>query len=321
LLALREPDALAPPGGDPRPGVTFQVSLAPADVPHASDLLAHQLRQWGGQVAEILCVLDLKRSGGRFGESWRSRVPKLIELVDSACEPYPHARWIEVDYRGPARQAVGDRFFGGRRPPEKDFRGGPYYSYFFALHEATNDLVFHSDADMLYGGGSQTWIPEAVAVLRERPSVFVCSPLPGPPVTEGEPAGSPHATREAFGSLAYSFDYFSTRLFLVDRRQLAALGPLPLRRKLYGRRNLISARVRRASVFDLPERLISDVMQQHGLRRFDFLGSAPGMWSIHPDERSRRFYESVPSLVRRVEAGDVSDPQRGRYDVHETMFT
>jgi hypothetical protein len=301
-------------------GVTLQVSLAPADVPHAADVLPHQLRQWGGQVDEILCVLDLKRSGGRFAQGWRERVPRLIELVASLCQACPHARWIEVDYARDARQAVAERFFGGRHVPDKDFRGGPYYSYFFALHAARNDLVFHTDSDMLYGGGSQTWMREGVELLRDRRSVLVCSPLPGPPASDESRVQLPQGARETFPSPAYSFDYFSTRLFLIDRSRLGALGPLTPRRKFYGRRHSLTARIRRTSVYDLPERLISDAMREHGLRRFDFLGSNPGMWAIHPDERSRRFYESVPRLVRQVEAGDVPDAQRGHYDVHESMF-
>jgi hypothetical protein len=215
---------------------------------------------------------------------------------------------------------VSRRFFGGRGIPAKDFRGGPYYAYFFGLHVAEHDHVFHTDSDMLYGGGSQVWIAEALRLLDERPSVLVCSPLPGPPTADGSPIQQA-ARIEAHDSPAHGFNYFTTRLFLLDRRRLVALGPLVPLLKFYGRRNRAESWLRRTSVFDLPERLISNAMAEHSLTRFDFLGTRPGMWAIHPDERSARLYDLLPELVRRVESGDVPDTQRGFYDVHESMLS
>ena len=40
--------------------VTLQVNVAPVDLPHATEILPHQLRQWGGQVQEILFTFDLQ---------------------------------------------------------------------------------------------------------------------------------------------------------------------------------------------------------------------------------------------------------------------
>jgi hypothetical protein len=44
------------------------------------------------------------------------------------------------------------------------------------------------------------------------------------------------------------------------------------------------------------------------------------MWSLHPLDRSQRFYERLPALIERVEAGDVPDDQRGHYDVLPSML-
>jgi hypothetical protein len=44
------------------------------------------------------------------------------------------------------------------------------------------------------------------------------------------------------------------------------------------------------------------------------------MWSVHPLDRSSRFKRLLPDLIRRVEAGDVDDSQRGQYDLTEGML-
>src|SRR5215218_365514 len=163
------------------PPVTLQVSLAPTDFPHAQHLLPHQLRQLAGSVDEVLLVVDLHRSPGRFSEAWEERRPRLQALLEAVCRQYPHARVAEVDYAPGVRAALSERFLSGREVPLKDSRGGPFHSYLYGLHAAAHEHVFHLDADMLLGGGSRTWMAEALALLSARPEVLSVSPLPGPP--------------------------------------------------------------------------------------------------------------------------------------------
>jgi hypothetical protein len=60
-------------------------------------------------------------------------------------------------------------------------------------------------------------------------------------------------------------------------------------------------------------------MAEHSLFRVDFLGEPPGMWSIHPPYRSPEFYQALPGLIERIEAGDIPDAQRGDHDVNDSM--
>src|ERR1035441_11068106 len=81
------------------PPVTLQINVAPTDLPHAKSVLPHQLRQWGGQVQEILFTLDLHRTkhGGRFGEAWEERKGPMEELLGELCRQHPHAHVMTVD--------------------------------------------------------------------------------------------------------------------------------------------------------------------------------------------------------------------------------
>jgi hypothetical protein len=315
--------------------VTLEISIAPRDLRHLRATLPHQLRQWAGQVRDIVCTVDLEPTPGEVGLGAQHE-GELLDLVANSLSPYRHGRLEVADYSAATRRAVAARFFGGQPVPAKTARAGPFYAYFFGLYVARCEYVLHLDCDVLFGGGSQTWASEAVALLRERPEVLLCGPLPGPPRTDGTIAQA--AEREPHTSPAFALRTVTSRRFLIDLKRLEErVGPLSVRRhtprrtrvplslwlKGWGRMQLRD-RLRPLTLstlpYDLPERLLGEAMTEAGLRRVDFLGSPPGMWSLHPPDRSERFYESLPTLIERVENGDVSDDQRGNYDVVDSML-
>jgi hypothetical protein len=323
--------------GPGTPPVTLEITLAPPDLRHAEHVLPHQLRTWATQVREILCVVDLRKVPGRPDRSWEPDGHRLLELVDRCCAPYPHARRRVVDYGADAARGVSDFFLFGKPVPPKTYRGGPFYAYFWGLHEAVNHYVLHLDSDIMFGGGSQTWVDEAMGLLKDRPNVLVCQPLPGPPTADGrvhaagaEPEPGPVPT--------FRFRTITTRYFLIDRDRfgerigglevrahspalkkvgllewLGGLGDLPIRDRL---RPLTLATPR----VDLPERLLGEAMAAAGMHRLDYLGREPGMWTLHPRERTESYYELLPKLVARIERGEVTEQQRGHYDLDASML-
>ena len=309
--------------------VTLQINVAPTDLPHARHTLPHQLRQWGEQVQEIVFAFDLHRTahGGRFGEGWDERLGPMQNLLEGLCREHPGARVAEVDYAPERMREIALAYTASAVMPEKDTKGAPFYPYFFGLHEASNDLVLHFDSDLMFGGGSQTWVAEACALLAAHPDVLACNPLPGPPTADGKlrTQSAPRFEQGAdvalnVGSLAFRFSELSTRLFLLDRRALRErLGPL----ELQGPIRLISqvkARLHGNPPYRAAELTITDAMRARGLARVDFLGSGAGMWSLHPPYRSEAFYRELPRLIEQVETGQVPEAQRGDYDVNDSML-
>jgi hypothetical protein len=294
--------------------VTLQISLSPSDWRHAKFLLPHQVRTWRGEVDEILLTIDLHRSAGRFAANWEVGRDNIMALASSI----EGARIVPIDYSEEARARVSAEFFGGAKVPAKDFRGGPYYAYFFGLNASSHELVLHTDSDIFFGGGSQTWISEAVSLMADHPEIFVSAPLPGPPAVDGrltqlssasEP-GKPHE---------HSLEAMSTRIFFMDRARFrSAIGAL-IPRPPPSLRHRIKAVVEGNPPADLPEHLFTREMRAHGLVRYDFLGRKPGMWSLHPPYRCGDFYEKLPSLVHRVESGDLPEAQRGDHDINSSL--
>ena len=298
-------------------GVTLQVNLAPTDLPHARFVLPHQLRCWACQVDEIVLTLDLHRSHGRYAHGWEARLPGMRRLLAEVCERHPHARAEEVDYSEKAAARLSARFFGGEPIPVKDCHGAPYYSYFHGLGAASNRFVLHMDSDMLFGGGSSTWVAEMLDLMQRRPEVLACNPLPGPPTADGG-LRSQQLERELGDGLAYRAPHLSTRLFLIDLERLrTAAGPLP-RLRLNGYRAW-KARREGHPPYDCAEVTLSAAMARHSLVRVDAVGKSPGCWSLHPPFRSARFYDSLQDVIRLVESGDMPDGQRGHHDVQDCV--
>jgi hypothetical protein len=288
--------------------VTFQVNLAPADFPHARHTLPHQLRQWAGQVDEFLLTTDLHRvRRGHFGEGWDERRAPLAALIAECATKYPNIRALDVDYDAAASRRVSDTFFRGRPVPAKDLRGAPIYPYYFGLEAARNDFVIHIDSDMMFGGGSQTWVQEALDLFTADPNVLTCSPLAGPPTADGTLPGQPAATTYGRKPTAFKFRWFSTRIFALSKRRFTErIGGVEPRRPEW--RGAIRAALQGNPIADLAENVFSDAMVAAQMYRVDFLGAGNGMWSLHPPYRSAAFYEQLP------------DAQRGYYDINDALF-
>lgn len=295
--------------------VTLQISLSPADYNHARFLLPKQLSILADQVDEILLTIDTNKSKGRFGENWEENHGKLYHFIKTEIEPFYPVKVLDVDYSTSICSAIASYFFGKEHIPVKDFRGGPFYAYFFGLYFTQNSLIFHLDSDIFLGGNSQTWVTEAKAQFAINTDCFIVSPLPGPPHPDKKLIGQ--VTGKCVAENMYEFPGMSTRIFMIDKTifqqhkiQLKSLGLL----------NTVKALIKGNPVADLPERLMTSFMTTHRFKRIDFLGVLPGLWSLHPPYRTNKFYEEIPNLIKRIEVNDIPPLQYGFYDISDDFF-
>jgi hypothetical protein len=297
--------------------VSLQIALTPADLPDVRLLLPHQLRVWGGQVDEILCLVDVPP---RLAASDPARLETVSEFLEGWRHSSPHLTWRLVDYSPETVRRVEQVFYGGQKVPIHDYRNRPIYTYLYLLLATTHDLVLHLDCDMMFGGASQTWVAEALEWLSRRPDVVACKPFPGPPRADGRPLSQRRPpVRELETPFAYRFSTFTYRVFLLDRRVFTER-LAPLRDEWPPWPSALRALLRRRRPHALLEQVIATAMQRHGQWRMDFLGRGPGMWSLHPRYRTPRYRRVLPELIQMVEAGNVPDAQRGHYDLTDEML-
>lgn len=310
----------------------LQINLHPLDAGLASHTLKHQIEVWGGQVDRVTLTVDTRRSrNGRYrGTAYDENRRRLFREIEVLARHQPKIELVEVDYSPAAHEAVRQRYFATSPGyPEKAFDGGPFHAYFYGLLKADADYVLHMDGDMLFGGGSQKWFAEAIDRLQQTADVLFACPLPGPPRLDGAlldrhrpfagiPAHVP--ARLAADYPAYRFQTVSTRIFVLDQRRFdARVGALDIVRPRTTQR--LRARIYRQPPHSMPaEIVLTAAMVRHSLWRVDFLGTGPGMYSLHPPYRSESFRRELPHLIARVVAGDIPAGQRGDYDINSSMF-
>lgn len=296
--------------------ITLQISLAPSDFKHVVHLLPHQLKVFGNQVDEILLTYDTHKSKGRFALNWDDNNAKMWPLLQKCASDNPKIRLMKIDYSKSKKTEIANRFFKRKNIPSKDWRGGPFYTYFFGLHEASNDYVFHIDSDLFFGGLSQTWLKEAVELYEAEDRILFLNPLAGPPREDGtliKQAYTPYLDK----SFHYVFKTVSTRLFLVHKKRLntSILGnPFTFKP-----RELIRACYKKNPPYKLPEELFSALLKKNNLIRVDFKGKDDGLWSLHPPYRTQNFYEELPLIIKKIETNDVPESQKGFYDIVDEL--
>lgn len=312
----------------------LQINMHPFDVRHVADTLPHQLKTWGGQVDRIIVTLDtrLAKAGRYHAGKYEEARAQILSTLAQAQERHPQLIVDPVSYDAEMRQQVGAAFFGKNAAwPDRAFDGGPFYVYFHGLLRANADYVFHIDSDMLFGGGSQTWMDEAIALMRANPDALCVGPFPGPPTADGRIDESlhrgfpgndrfPEPQRLDADAPAYSFAAVSTRIFMMEMRRFAdRIGVLDLVRPNAPRR-LRSALFGESPLSMPAEEVLSANMLARGLSRIDYLGKGVGMFSLHPPFRSPEFYAQLPALIARIEAGDIPEGQKGDYDINASMM-
>ena len=296
--------------------ITLQISLAPSDFKHVLHLLPHQLKVFGNQVDEILLTYDTHKSKGRFALSWEENNTKMWTFLQEYAKQHPKIRLLKIDYSAAKNQEIAQKFFKRKSIPAKDWRGGPFYTYFYGIHEAKNDFVFHIDSDLFFGGLSQTWLTEAVNLYQDDKHILFLNPLAGPPREDAQ-----LVNQNYFGyknkHFYFGFNSMSTRLFLIDRNRLAH----------YFIKNMVTTKVReliravykKNPRFKLPEEILSKHMAKHQYIRVDFKGNEPGLWSLHPPYRTPQFYQDLPLIIKKIEDNEVPDSQKGFYDIVDEL--
>lgn len=296
------------------PKVSLQINLAPGDYRHARLILPHQLEVLAGQVDEIILTVDTRSSSGRFAEGWVKYKDLLYAFLENEIKPRYRVQILPVNYSKSIKTEIAQYFFGRTSIPEKDFRGGPFYAYFFGLYHASNDLVLHLDSDIFLGGASQIWVAEAKAVFKSYQDCLVVSPHPGPP----HPSGTliDQIIVKQISPYTYELGGMSTRIFMIDK-SVFNVSKLKLQKPAL--RGQLKAVVQGHPNAELPEILIRNFIQLNNFKRIDFLGEGRGLWSLHPPFRTKSFYENLENIIRRIETDDLPESQYGFYDVVDAL--
>ena len=311
----------------PNQPITLQINLAPVDYPMVTHTLPHQLEMLAQDCQEVLLTFDTKRvEGSRLSaQDWDRNLKLIDEFVEEKIKPaFPnlHIKLDKMIYDEQMRIEIGEYFLGKKKAfPLKDFRGGPYYSYYFGLYRASNDFIIHLDADMMLGGSATGWFQEAIDALNKDESLFACAPLLGvPPLSDdidniqiSHPKRY-NPIRKYDKPFSYLYNDFSTRIFFFDRRKLKGVSRIE-------RPNLdhfFKAIIKGNPPYRFPEGTISSILKRKEWWVLSFTGTG-GLWALHP-ALTAEFKQKLPYVLEAIKNEDYPDAQRGYPDVQQVFM-
>lgn len=184
------------------------------------------------------------------------------------------------------------RHFGHRLQRKRDFRGIPLLGWAIGIEGAPTDYVCHFDSDILmHASNGYSWASAAIEALQENPNTMFLAP-------KGGPGGTATTRRQK---------EFSSRRFVVDRRRLESILPLPPTHSSWKRRILMRAGGP-SSYWPWEMHVRSAISGTP----FDcmYLGD-PRAWALHCPDHGPTWKANIEQLVHNCELGRYPDQQVG----------
>jgi hypothetical protein len=295
---------------------TLSINICVTDLPYINYTVPHLVRSCNYPFTEKMLVIDTAPMKGRY----RNRVLPSLSELEVAAEKLVDQGYIDaiakVDYRLEIREPIIKKHLGRASWETHDFRDAPIYAYLFAYEAAQSDYFLHFDADMLlHQAEGFSWIDEAIDCFRQNSEVLTVTPLPGPPaqalkLKQRETAYT--ANPRGF----FEFKEFTARRYLLDRRRLDSVLPIPLS-YISWKRQLVS-QVTRKSAMERWEGMMTNHLNTSQYIRADLATSQA--WTLHAIDHGTRFLELLPDIITRIEKGDYPPEQAGDYDLQLDLW-
>jgi hypothetical protein len=290
---------------------TLSINVCLADLPFLPLIVTHLVKSCDFPFLEKQLVIDTAPLHKRYKNQCATDVDMFMneakKLIDSAIIDSVH----QVDYQKKISGPILRKHFGKNIKQTHNYRGAPIYPYLYAMEIARGDYFVHFDGDMiLHQNADYNWIRSGIKLLQETPVVLSVSPLPGPPHQEKK-LNQPNTNYTYDPRGFYSFETFSSRVFLLQKTKYNSI--LPLEILFRNERFRFKSLLKRNRSLERWELMVGKRMASSGYIRADL--SSPAAWSLHPTDHGEEFLDLLPSILKRVEKGIFPPGQAGNYDL------
>jgi hypothetical protein len=164
---------------------------------------------------------------------------------------------------------------------------------------------------IFYEAPAFSWIQEGIRIMEENEDILCVLPKGGPPTKDESlhQGSTPYKVDEKRG--LYLFKNFTSRHYLIHRERFLSLLPLkplwlswrePFKSRFFGNGKMLCW-----------ETMVEHALEKSDLWRADLMTDQA--WSLHPGDRSEKFYQLLPPIIDSVNRNEFPEEQRGHFDL------
>ncbi|MBD2744810.1 hypothetical protein [Coleofasciculus sp. FACHB-1120] len=298
------------------------ILVARTDLPFMMHTIPHLVKMSKLKFSErVLAVDTAPLTGDKVGRPGIGTLEELRERCDRLLRDGVVDKVVDIDYSGAYHDRVYRKHFGSRIRYTHNYKGYPILGTIFHIEEAQGDYMLHYDSDMLlHQQPDYSWVEEGIKLMQQNPEVMAIRPLTGPPTEDGSMYQRMPYERDPHGF--YTFKFFSSRIYLIDKKRFDKLLPLPVLWRPYRQKIANRLPVRLQTILnniagkgalDSWEVMVSNQLEATQYVRGVL--DSPKAWTVHPKDRGSEFIEALPKIIEKVETGWYPPEQAGHYDL------
>lgn len=309
------------------PSCALSILVARTDLPFMMHTIPHLVKISKFPFSErVLCIDTAPLSGEKVNRPGIGTLEQLRDCCDQLLKAGVVDRVVDIDYSQTYHDRVYHKHFGSRIRPTHNYKGYPILGTIFHIESVQGDYMLHYDSDMLlYQHPDYSWVEEGIKLMQNHPEVMAIRPLTGPPTEDGKLYQVVPYEQDPEGF--YKFKFFSSRLYLIDRKRFDKLLPLPIVWRPYRQKILDLLPVQLKTMLnnvtgkgslDSWEIMVSN--QLEATRYVRAVLDSPKAWTLHPKDRSPEFIQALPEIIKKIEAGWYPPEQAGYYDLQSQYW-
>ncbi len=304
------------------PTCSLWIMVAITDIPFMMQSIPHLIKMSNFPFQEKVLAIDtapltgdkVMRPGVGTMTQLRDNCNQLLELgiID---------RIIDINYDPNYQNKVYLKHFGSLIRPSHNYKGYPILGSIFTIEDCISDYMVHFDSDMLmYQKPDFSWIKESMKLMDNKPELMSMRPLTGPPQTDGNLYQKYPYQLDLDG--VFKFKFFGSRVYLINKKRFDQLLPLPIIWRCYKNgfldnlpNNLKTALnyLTGKGKLDSWEIMVSKQLEETNYYRGVLADQ--NCWTLHPKDRSSKFIQALPTIIKRIENGEYPLLQAGHYDL------
>ena len=216
------------------------------------------------------------------------------------------------DYKRTQTKELNAQQFGFRHGESHCFRGYPLSGSFKQFLDTDSKYLLHLDSDMIfYETEGFSWIKEGIRIMEENNDILCVLPKGGPPTPDRSLHQGTTPYKIDKKRRIYLFKNFTSRHYLIHRERFKSL--IPMQAAWLSWREPIKSRIFGNGKFLCWETIVEKALEKSSLWRADLMTDKT--WSLHPADRSEKFYNLLPQILDCVNRNQFPKEQRGHYDL------